>query len=430
MINQNREIAKPNINSERLKSVRSNDLPIYESESLIEFVFNENSLNNSPLFQSNGWKEWITGKRCLVKPCRDGSNGVYICYLSDDNSEQFHDGTSASLDGSMGIWMTDTPSYWINGGASQANINAPSPLDHSFRIFHREVDDEENDFATFNKSSVFSGTTFHFVRRSLIGVTKAVLDGNTITSRKRSGDVSTAGQTAVQYQSLALNNGSGFSIISYETHKKIAHLFMAKYGSIDPQSMTEFGNSYGEINYNKVLGTTSSLGNQDGYTSTQKSFLGIEDFIEEKSEYMSGILTEYGTQNRYYVFDGLNSDLSIPSNAIIKTMPINSNGGVNHYGVINYMDFGEYGDIVPILCTATDYQHGYRDYGNIAYTGLTTVRRANRGSGGNQFERAGLFTFYSNQAPNYTDSVVGTRLEYRGEIHVVENALDFISLPL
>lgn len=37
--------------------------------------------------------------------------GVAICYLNENNSELFHDGvTPASLDGSMGQWMTDIPS--------------------------------------------------------------------------------------------------------------------------------------------------------------------------------------------------------------------------------------------------------------------------------------------------------------------------------
>lgn len=38
--------------------------------------------------------------------------GVAICYLDGNSSELFHDGvTAASLDGSMGQWMTDIPSY-------------------------------------------------------------------------------------------------------------------------------------------------------------------------------------------------------------------------------------------------------------------------------------------------------------------------------
>ena len=60
----------------------------------------------------SGDTSWIKGRRCLVKKTDDG---VAICYLDDNNSELFHDGvTPASLDGSMGQWMTDLPEYFYN----------------------------------------------------------------------------------------------------------------------------------------------------------------------------------------------------------------------------------------------------------------------------------------------------------------------------
>ena len=46
--------------------------------------------------------------------------------------------------------------------------------------------------------------------------------------------------------------------------------------------MDKFG--YGEASNTRTIGTTSSLGNNDGKTSTQISFLGIEDFYGEKGE--------------------------------------------------------------------------------------------------------------------------------------------------
>lgn len=60
----------------------------------------------------SGDTSWIKGKRCLVKKT---DTGVAICYLDDNNSELFHDGvTAASLDGSMGQWMTDLPEYYYS----------------------------------------------------------------------------------------------------------------------------------------------------------------------------------------------------------------------------------------------------------------------------------------------------------------------------
>ncbi len=46
--------------------------------------------------------------------------------------------------------------------------------------------------------------------------------------------------------------------------------------------MEQFGT--GENLYTRTIGTTSSLGNNDGKTSTQISFLGIEDFYGGKNE--------------------------------------------------------------------------------------------------------------------------------------------------
>jgi hypothetical protein len=46
--------------------------------------------------------------------------------------------------------------------------------------------------------------------------------------------------------------------------------------------MEQFGS--GENSYTRTIGTTSSLGNNDGKTSTQISFLGIEDFYGGKNE--------------------------------------------------------------------------------------------------------------------------------------------------
>lgn len=53
----------------------------------------------------------------------------------------------------------------------------------------------------------------------------------------------------------------------------------------------------------RIIGTTSSLGNNDGKTSTQISFLGIEDFYGGKSEFMGGI-GFYGED--IYIYDGFN----------------------------------------------------------------------------------------------------------------------------
>lgn len=61
------------------------------------------------------------------------------------------------------------------------------------------------------------------------------------------------------FHNYATALGSGFDIIDYETHCKIAHLFYAKYANRNPQEMSQFG--YGDGSYSRTIGTTSSLGN-------------------------------------------------------------------------------------------------------------------------------------------------------------------------
>ena len=110
----------------------------------------------------------------------------------------------------------------------------------------------------------------------LVGVTEAVEQNKVIISKK--GVKSTGNLKASQYHDLATALGNGFDIIDYETHCKIAHLFYAKYANRNPQEMSQFGD--GEDSYTRIIGTTSSLGNNEGKTSTQISFLGMNGWVE------------------------------------------------------------------------------------------------------------------------------------------------------
>lgn len=133
------------------------------------------------------------------------------------------------------------------------------------------------------------------------GVTEAVNIDSKLWSKK--GGQSTGRLTSVVFHNYATALGSGFDIIDYETHCKIAHLFYAKYANRNPQAMDQFGT--GEDSYTRIIGTTSSLGNNDGKTSTQISFLGIEDFYGGKYEWMGGI---HSNGPIYYIYDGFEPD--------------------------------------------------------------------------------------------------------------------------
>lgn len=123
---------KPVLNGKPVKQVLYNGKTIYPSEGRCSFTCDDN--NSNPEIPIRGDTSWIKGKRCLVKPYQEG---VAICYLDDNNSELFYDGTPAALDGSMGIWMTDIPSYWLEHKGGEYNINNIQNLNHSITLTHK-----------------------------------------------------------------------------------------------------------------------------------------------------------------------------------------------------------------------------------------------------------------------------------------------------
>ena len=110
------------------------------------------------------------------------------------------------------------------------------------------------------------------------------------------------------------NKGTGWMMIDYETHKKISHLFCAKYKTRNPWEVDIFNASLiKKIAYN--TGLSVNLGNNDGkYTTIDGdvvSFLGIEDVYGNTQEYLEGI-HGYRSPNGVvvYIYDGLKPTVS------------------------------------------------------------------------------------------------------------------------
>ena len=348
---------------------------------------------------------WIKGRRCLVKKTSDG---VAICYLDENNSELFHDGTTvAKLDGSMGQWMTDLPEFNI------------------------ECVEGEDDWAKLYISK--DKEIGHKSRRVLLGVTKAVNRSGKLWSAKHSvgqaDDLkATTSLSSVTFHNYANALGTGFDIIDYETHCKLAYMFMAKYGSRNPQGMEQFG--AGQYSNTRTLGTTSTLGNTDGKTDTQVNIFGVEDPYGNIEEWMSGIHWD-GDNGIYYIYDGYEPDK-------IPTVPyrtvLNSTLG---YGYIDRMYFGDYADLIPTRLSTTTfrgrqggvgtYRTFYCDYSGTDNTGWQPILRSSM-----SINRDGGL-FYFRQIPNYTSSDTsysGSRLQYRGKITVIDDPQEFIALPV
>lgn len=331
-------------------------------------------------------KSWIVGRRCLAKKT---DNGVAICYLDENNSELFHDGvTPAALDGTMGQWMTDLPEDYFHVDESTSGV-------HALQVSQFQQDEWKQS------------------RRVLVGVTEAVNVSNKLWSKK--GGQSTGSLTSVVFHNYATALGNGFDIIDYETHCKIAHLFYAKYANRNPQEMSQFG--YGESSYKRTIGTTSSLGNNDGKTSTQISFLGIEDFYGGKYEWMSGI---HSNGSIYYIYDGFEPD-AVPA-VSYRTVDV---GGSNRSGYISKVYWGEHGDMIPTEVSASSTTH-YCDWGDVASSGWQVAMRSYNYS----YDSGGVASFYAYNGSGDSGVYFSSRIQYRGNIEVIDDPATFIAMPV
>ena len=356
----------------------------------------------NPLIQSCGDSSWIKGRRCLVKKT---DAGVVVCYLDGNNSELFHDGTPAKLDGTMGQWMTDIPSYRYShkgGEYDVSDIQNIQDIVHNITLTHDDADDSITEWG--NKG---------LFRRCLVGVTKAVNIDNKLWSKK--GGESTGYLTHSGSHNYATALGGGFDIIDYETHCKIAHLFYAKYANRNPQGMNQFGT--GSYGVGRTIGTTSSLGNNDGKTSTQISFLGIEDFYGCMYEWMSGIHSKGSVS---YIYDGFEPG-KVPT-ADYRTVD------VFYPGFTSKVLWGEYGDMLPVRADASVTTH-YCD----KCSNLTTEWGVMLRSGINNYETGGVVSLSKDNMFNYSikdEYAKSSRIQYRGLIQIIENPAEFIAMPI
>lgn len=356
----------------------------------ITITFDDND-SGALLTSDGGDNSWIKGRRCLAKPQSDGS--VSICYLDENNSELYHDGTTtADLSGAQGQWMTDIPEYWFYMDESTEGI-------HKLSISPTEVEGWKHS------------------RRVLVGVTQAVNVDNKLWSRKVSdGESSTGNLMITLFHNYANAIGNGWDIIDYETHCKIGHLFYAKYLTKDSQSAlnTDVDNT------DRIIGTTASLGNNDGTTGMQLSFLGIEDaWNGGRSELMSGI-HKYNTVA--YIYDGLHTaSTEIPSTDY-RTETITL--GLSY--CIKKMKWGINADMLPI---AQNNRENYTIYYFDACKMTNTDKRfAIRNFNGNS--KSNGVSAFSLSHDLFWQGAYGSRIQYRGTINEVSDITTFESLSI
>lgn len=400
----------------------------YYKESEQSLIFDDTNEDSHPGLQveTDNDTSWIRGRRCLV---RNTGSGVAICYLDENNSHLFHDGsTIAKLDGSMGDWMTDIPEYWY------------------------KVEEVENGKNILKISSTYIDGYKHSPR-TLLGVAKAYYDSNkeVLVSIENVKPIMTIPQYGVvkKFGILDLykychNKGTGWMMIDYETHKKISHLFCAKYKTRNPWEIDIFNASLiKKIAYN--TGLSVNLGNNDGkYTTIDGdvvSFLGIEDVYGNTLEYLEGI---HGYRSPdgvvVYIYDGLKPTVSDSSQLQnCRELLLTSFTGQKEYlGEIKNLYWGEYADVIPTslvkwkesVDALSGNQTNYPDLGLIGSGYGDKFHIAVRSWTGNDIKHCGIYTIHIAKPSWSSLNNSSTRIQYRGEIKVIDNPEDFLAPTL
>ena len=341
---------------------------------------------------------FIKGKRCLVKPT---DNGVAICYLDENNSNLYHDGvTEAKLDGTQGEFMVDLPEFYFKG-VTNGDI-------YTYNIW-------QNNIKGAHKS-----------RRVLLGAVEATSVNNVLHSRV-TGNQSTGNLTPVVFHQQANALGAGFDIVDYEAHCKVAWMQYAKYGNLDSQTIIGLGSN----SYERIIGTTASLGNNDGADSTNTTIFGLENWWGDKWEWMGGFYEwKNGNKGEIYVFDGFLNNISITGSPLTMGLvssaseyrKLNYTVTSGQNGYISKMLLGEYGDLLPIEFNGSSSTF-WADYSWVSLGSFVAIRSYHYASiyGGAAY----LALFFG---PSFAEADYGSRLLYRGNIEVIEDPSIFISL--
>ena len=376
-------------------------------ESQVKFLTNNTNFahvgidgTNSSSLVDNTNKSWIKGKRCLAKHISD-DEGVAICYLDNDNSNLFHDGaTEAKLDGTMGEVMVDTPDIWYNAISNGDQYN--------FYMINEEVDG------------------YHKYRRVLIGAFEGTVVDNILHSRI-TGNEATGNVSAIKFHLYANSIGKGWDIVDYESHCKIAWMYMAKYGDRNSQELI----GYGSNSSSRIIGSTSILGNNDGTDNVNTSLFGLENWWGDKAEWMGGLYEwKNGTTGHIYQFDGFLNSGTISGDPLTMGLVNSENdyriiGTVtkSSEGYISDVKLGKYGDLIPTKFNSSSNNTFYTDYGYV-YFGSYVAYRSYRSADGWD----GVFFLSLVYGASYAIADYGSRLQFRGKIRVIEDPQEFINL--
>lgn len=320
-------------------------------------------------------------RRCLCKKTANGE--VSICYLDKDNSNFYHDGTPAKLDGTEGDVMVDFPEFYYK---------------------YEKIDNDN-----FRYHFAFSNLdgSYKYVPRSLLGAYKSYQTGNKLYSR--SGVIPTPSISFNDFSNYARARGAGYQLIDFQQHCVIAFMLFAKYRTRDPN--TFLGRGGATYMPASVTGTTNKNGNNDT--------------VDEKSSYVNGLGIEGVTGGVYEFVQGV----SVQDSVWTITDPDGTKRIINAYPSTGYItniaaENGPFFDVVPIGVGGSTTTY-YTDLYSRTTGGPHCLLRASCSNGG---DTGVTYSMASNGVGGGPSMV--TRLSFRGVIREASSVNAFKALPL
>lgn len=319
-----------------------------------------------------------------------GYNEMTICQLDDTDSNLFHNGFSALLNGTHGDVFMKLPRFWYKAIEKEPDV-------WNIGFYYGEELPELADWMKWDGND-------------LIGVYKATFSNSlaySVSGKK------TTDKTSTSHLQYAKDRGDGFSFVKWKHHCVLAFLFYAKYGTTNSQAVLE---PCTEDSYIIKTGFTDGIGMQDTIVDAPlnvgaENYWGLENWTGSLDE-LFGNISNISTEPESYIIeedDGTTRILRKPS-------------GVNIAGCTKKMLIGPYLDLVSIagFASATT---GYCDI-NIYPTTNTKDGLAARAGFKNRTDY-GISSLRAGKSGGYGTSA---RISFRGNIIEIKNSSDFINL--
>lgn len=345
-------------------------------------------VKNTPSNQASSSTDviaWIHENTDIVVANTSLSNGKLQCAKTGRTDKtKYPDGTSISSFTSKDVFVK-LPEFWW------------------------KVEEESEDVYKVAFSKEAKTGWNHWEGNTFIGAYKAYNSSSKVYSR--SGVTPTVNVTQANFKTYARARGTGYTIISYESHCMLALLGYGWLGTTNSQSVV----GYGSKDYPKTTGKCNSLGITDtttsnggsstsNSTSTSINFWGIENWWGDIYEWVDNIETA-------------NSSRLVNINDLSGTTVRTVQSPITTSGCIGKMMLGEYGDMIPKeIHSNSSYNNGFCDYGRVgASSGYVAFRSCNGASA-----NGGLGCLYLNSSSGSSGSSIGSRLQYKGDYTMVD----------